>query len=75
MARYRVHQFDINDRVVVTDVIECADDDAAIGALVMASDPDNAVVHTEIWLGPRCVTRATDARAVRRTRPMAWPRL
>jgi hypothetical protein len=29
----------------------------------------------EIWIGDRCVKRATVARIVRHTGPMVWPRL
>ena len=80
MARYRIHQFDIDGRVVATDIIHCVDDQAAMRALVVVDDPVYAVdklpTHAmEIWLGDRCIKRTTDARFVRHSGPMIWPRL
>ena len=80
VALYRIHQFDIDGRVVATDVVDCADDHAATQALVGVDEPGNAAGEPphramEIWIGDRCVKRATDARIVRHTGPMVWPRL
>jgi hypothetical protein len=80
VARYRIHQFDVDGRVVATDIIDCADDDTAIRALVAVDDPadeaDNSSAHAmEIWIGDRCVKRATEVRLVRHVVPMTWPRL
>jgi hypothetical protein len=80
VARYRIHQFDIGGRVVATDIVDCADDDAAVRALVAVDDPGDAAdkppAHAmEIWIGDRCVKRSTDVRFVRHVVPMTWPRL
>lgn len=80
MARYRIHQFDIGGRVVATDIVDCADDAAAILTLVRADDAGDTAVKSptramEIWLGDRCVKRSTDVRLVRHILPMTWPRL
>jgi hypothetical protein len=80
VARYRIHQFDVDGRVVATDVVDCADDAAAILALVAVDDPGDAADKSpphamEIWIGDRCVKRSTDVRLVRHAGPMIWPRL
>ena len=80
MARYRIHQFNVDGRVVATDIVDCADDDAAIHALVGVDDTGDAADKSpphamEIWIGDRCVKRSTDVRLVRHILPMTWPRL
>ncbi len=80
MARYRIHQFNVDGRVVATDIVDCADDDAAIQALVGVDDTgdaaDKSPTHAmEIWIGDRCVKRSTDVRLMRHILPMTWPRL
>jgi hypothetical protein len=80
VARYRIHQFNINGRVVATDVVDCADDAEAIRALVGVDDPGDAAdispPHAmEIWIGDRCIKRSTEVRLVRHIVPMTWPRL
>jgi hypothetical protein len=80
VARYRIHQFNIAGRVVATDIVDCADDDAAMQVLVGVDDPGDALDKPsaqamEIWIGDRCVKRSTGARIVRHIVPMTWPRL
>jgi hypothetical protein len=80
VARYRIHQFDIDGRVVATDIIHCVDDEAAMRALVAVDEPGDAAdklpAHAmEIWIGDRCIKRSTDARFDRNSGPMIWPRL
>jgi hypothetical protein len=80
VARYRIHEFDVDGRVLATDVVDCADDAEAIRALVAVDDPgdagDKLPAHAiEIWIGDRCVKRSTDVRFVRHIVPMTWPRL
>jgi hypothetical protein len=76
VARYRIHQFDVDGRVVATAVVDCADDNAAIQALGKTDDADKATVRTtEIWIGRRCIKRSTDGHGARHSGRMTWPRL
>jgi hypothetical protein len=76
VAWYRIHQFDIDGRVVATSAVDCADDDAAVQALGEVDAAGNAAVHaTELWIGRRCVKRSMGDRVVWRSGWMTWPRL
>ena len=71
MTRYRIHQFDADDHVLVSSTIDCADDHEALELFRGVRCLAQAV---ELWQGRRLVNRFHVVTPPRLLGRMQWPR-